>query len=156
MMIQQGMIKEDRHFLSMAGTSFPIILLMLLPLLSLTSNLQEPWSPTEDGVVLEAEERTGIPMPRGVRDLVTTIEDPAEFDTLYPGTDLTCREVLNKHFHTNIHLGEDRNELIAMDGSRWHVSGNDVVSLTIDTVEEIAAMRYGSEENSEFEENQSV
>ena len=155
-MIQQGMIKEDRHFLSMAGTSLPIILLMLLPLLSLTSNLQEPWSPSEDGVVLEAEERTGIPMPRGVRDLVTTIEDPAEFDTLYPGTNLTCREVLNEHFHTNIHLGEDRNELIAMDGSRWHVSGNDVVSLTIDTVEEIAAMRYGSEENSEFEEIQSV
>ena len=156
MLIQQGIIKEDRKSKTMAGTSLPIVLLMLLPILSLASNLQEPWIPSEDGVVLEAEERTGIPMPRGVRDLVTTIEDPAEFDTLYPGTDMTCREVLNKHFHTNIHLGEDRNELIAMDGSRWHVSGNDVVALTMDTVEEIAAMRYGSEENSEFEETQSV
>ena len=150
------MIKEEGHFLGMTGSTLPIILLVLLPVLGLTSNLQEPWFPSEDGSVLEAEERTGIPMPRGVRDLVTTIEDPAEFETIYPGTDLTCREVLNEHFHTNIHLGEDRNELIAMDGSRWHVSGNDVVSLTMDTVEEIAAMRYGSEENSEFEEIQSV
>ena len=39
-----------------------------------------------------------------------------------------------------------------MDGSTWQVSGEDAVELTISTVEEIAAMRYGSEENTEFNE----
>ena len=89
-------------------------------------------------------------MPRGVRDLVTTIEDPSSFDVLYPGTNLSCKEVLTVHFHTNIHLNQDRNQLIAMDGSKWKVSGENAVELTMSTVEEIAAMRYGSEENTQF------
>ena len=89
-------------------------------------------------------------MPRGVRDLVTTIEDPSSFDAIYPGTNMSCKEVLTVHFHTNIHLSQDRNQLIAMDGSEWKVSGENAIELTISTVEEIAAMRYGSEENTKF------
>tara|TARA_Y100000589_G_scaffold168398_2_gene160185 strand:+ start:2780 stop:3172 length:393 start_codon:yes stop_codon:yes gene_type:complete len=119
-------------------------------LIGLSVPSQQPWIPSEDGVTLIAEERTEIPMPRGVRDLVTTIEDPSSFDVLYPGTNLSCKEVLTVHFHTNIHLNQDRNQLIAMDGSKWKVSGENALELTMSTVEEIAAMRYGSEEKTQF------
>jgi len=127
-----------------------MLALLISLLVGLSVPSQQPWIPSEDGVTLVAEERTEIPMPRGVRDLVTTIEDPSSFDVLYPGTNLSCKEVLTVHFHTNIHLNQDRNQLIAMDGSKWKVSGENAVELTMSTVEEIAAMRYGSEENIQF------
>lgn len=134
----------------MSGSALPMLLLLISLLVGLSVPSQQPWIPSEDGVTLVAEERTEIPMPRGVRDLVTTIEDPSSFDVLYPGTNLSCKEVLTVHFHTNIHLNQDRNQLIAMDGSKWKVSGENAVELTMSTVEEIAAMRYGSEENIQF------
>ena len=134
----------------MSGSALPMLLLLISLLVGLSVPSQQPWIPSEDGVTLIAEERTEIPMPRGVRDLVTTIEDPSSFDVLYPGTNLSCKEVLTVHFHTNIHLNQDRNQLIAMDGSKWKVSGENAVELTMSTVEEIAAMRYGSEENIQF------
>ena len=37
-----------------------------------------------------------------------------------------------------------------MDGSKWKVSGENAIELTMSTVEEIAAMKYGSEENTQF------
>lgn len=134
----------------MSGSALPMLLLLISLLIGLSVPSQQPWIPSEDGVTLVAEERTEIPMPRGVRDLVTTIEDPSSFDVLYPGTNLSCKEVLTVHFHTNIHLNQDRNQLIAMDGSKWKVSGENAIELTMSTVEEIAAMRYGSEENIQF------
>ena len=134
----------------MSGSALPMLLLLISLLVGLSVPSQQPWIPSEDGVTLIAEERTEIPMPRGVRDLLTTIEDPSSFDVLYPGTNLSCKEVLTVHFHTNIHLNQDRNQLIAMDGSKWKVSGENAVELTMSTVEEIAAMRYGSEENTQF------
>jgi len=134
----------------MSGSALPMLALLISLLVGLSVPSQQPWIPSEDGVTLVAEERTEIPMPRGVRDLVTTIEDPSSFDVLYPGTNLSCKEVLTVHFHTNIHLNQDRNQLIAMDGSKWKVSGENAVELTMSTVEEIAAMRYGSEENIQF------
>ncbi|MEC8721040.1 MAG: hypothetical protein VXX50_01275 [Candidatus Thermoplasmatota archaeon] len=134
----------------MSGSALPMLLLLISLLVGLSVPSQQPWIPSEDGVTLVAEERTEIPMPRGVRDLVTTIEDPSSFDVLYPGTNLSCKEVLTVHFHTNIHLNQDRNQLIAMDGSKWKVSGENAIELTMSTVEEIAAMKYGSEENTQF------
>mgnify|MGYP001303002242 FL=1 len=134
----------------MSGSALPMLALLISLLVGLSVPSQQPWIPSEDGVTLVAEERTEIPMPRGVRDLVTTIEDPSSFDLLYPGTNLSCKEVLTVHFHTNIHLNQDRNQLIAMDGSKWKVSGENAVELTMSTVKEIAAMRYGSEENTQF------
>lgn len=134
----------------MSGSAVPVLLVLLSLLIGLSVPIQQPWVPSEDVVTLVAEERTEIPMPRGVRDLVTTIEDPSSFDVIYPGTNISCKEVLTVHFHTNIHLSQDRNQLIAMDGSKWEVSGDNALELTISTVEEIAAMRYGSEENTEF------
>ncbi len=136
----------------MSGSALPMLVLLISLLVGLSVPSQQPWIPSEDGVTLVAEERTEIPMPRGVRDLVTTIEDPSSFDVLFPGTNLSCKEVLTVHFHTNIHLSQDRNQLIAMDGSKWKVSGENALELTISTVEEIAAMRYGSEENIQFNE----
>jgi len=134
----------------MSGSALPMLVLLISLIVGLSVPSQQPWIPSEDGVTLVAEERTEIPMPRGVRDLVTTIEDPSSFDLLYPGTNLSCKEVLTVHFHTNIHLNQDRNQLIAMDGSKWKVSGENAVELTMSTVKEIAAMRYGSEENTQF------
>ena len=134
----------------MSGSALPMLALLISLLVGLSVPSQQPWIPSEDGVTLVAEERTEIPMPRGVRDLVTTIEDPSSFDVLYPGTNLSCKEVLTVHFHTNIHLNQDRNQLIAMDGSKWKVSGENAIELTMSTVEEIAAMKYGSEENTQF------
>ena len=134
----------------MSGSAIPVLLVLLSLLIGFSVPIQQPWVPSEDVVTLVAEERTEIPMPRGVRDLVTTIEDPSSFDVIYPGTNISCKEVLTVHFHTNIHLNQDRNQLIAMDGSKWKVSGDDALELTISTVEEIAAMRYGSEENTQF------
>ena len=134
----------------MSGSAIPALLVLLSLLIGFSLPAQQPWVPSEDVVTLVAEERTEIPMPRGVRDLVTTIEDPSSFDVIYPGTNISCKEVLTVHFHTNIHLSQDRNQLIAMDGSKWEVSGDNALELTISTVEEIAAMRYGSEENTEF------
>ncbi len=134
----------------MSGPAIPMLVVLISLLIGLSVPIQQPWVPNEDGITLVAEERTEIPMPRGVRDLVTTIENPSSFDVIYPGTNISCKEVLTVHFHTNIHLNQDRNELIAMDGSKWQVSGDNAVELTISTVEEIAAMRYGSEENTQF------
>lgn len=134
----------------MSGPAIPMLVVLISLLIGLSVPIQQPWVPNEDGITLVAEERTEIPMPRGVRDLVTTIEDSSSFDVIYPGTNISCKEVLTVHFHTNIHLNQDRNELIAMDGSKWRVSGDNAVELTISTVEEIAAMRYGSEENTQF------
>ncbi len=134
----------------MSGSAIPVLLMLLSLLIGFSVPIQQPWVPSEDVVTLVAEERTEIPMPRGVRDLVTTIEDPSSFDVIYPGTNISCKEVLTVHFHTNIHLNQDRNQLIAMDGSKWKVSGDNALELTISTVEEIAAMRYGSEENTQF------
>tara|TARA_B100000902_G_scaffold363299_1_gene382356 strand:- start:2193 stop:2612 length:420 start_codon:yes stop_codon:yes gene_type:complete len=136
----------------MSGSTIPLLAVLISLLVGLSASIQQPWVPNEDGVILVAEERTEIPMPRGVRDLVTSIEDPSSFDAIYPGTNMSCKEVLTVHFHTNIHLSQDRNELIAMDGSKWQVSGANAIELTISTVEEIAAMRYGSEENTQFNE----
>lgn len=134
----------------MSGSAIPVLLMLLSLLIGFSVPIEQPWVPSEDVVTLVAEERTEIPMPRGVRDLVTTIEDPSSFDVIYPGTNISCKEVLTVHFHTNIHLNQDRNQLIAMDGSKWKVSGDNALELTISTVEEIAAMRYGSEENTQF------
>ena len=134
----------------MSGSALPMLAILIFLLIGLSVPIQQPWVPSEDGVTLVAEERTEIPMPRGVRDLVTTLEDPSSFDAIYPGTNMSCKEVLTVHFHTNIHLSQDRNQLIAMDGSEWKVSGENAIELTISTVEEIAAMRYGSEENTQF------
>ena len=134
----------------MSGSAIPVLLMLLSLLIGFSVPIEQPWVPSEDVVTLVAEERTEIPMPRGVRDLVTTIEDPSSFDVIYPGTNMSCKEVLTVHFHTNIHLSQDRNQLIAMDGSKWKVSGENALELTISTVEEIAAMRYGSEENTQF------
>ncbi|MBJ61210.1 MAG: hypothetical protein CMB54_04760 [Euryarchaeota archaeon] len=134
----------------MSGSALSVLIFLISLLIGLSVPSQQPWIPSEDGVTLIAEERTEIPMPRGVRDLVTTIEDPSSFDVLYPGTNLSCKEVLTVHFHTNIHLNQDRNQLIAMDGSKWKVSGENALELTMSTVEEIAAMRYGSEEKTQF------
>ena len=134
----------------MSGSAIPVLLMLLSLLIGFSVPIQQPWVPSEDVVTLVAEERTEIPMPRGVRDLVTTIEDPSSFDVIYPGTNISCKEVLTVHFHTNIHLNQDRNQLIAMDGSKWKVSGDNALELTISTVEEIASMRYGSEENTQF------
>ena len=134
----------------MSGSALSVLMFLISLLIGLSVPSQQPWIPSEDGVTLVAEERTEIPMPRGVRDLVTTIEDPSSFDVLYPGTNLSCKEVLTVHFHTNIHLNQDRNQLIAMDGSKWKVSGENALELTMSTVEEIAAMRYGSEEKTQF------
>ena len=134
----------------MSGSALPMLIVLISLLIGLSVPIQQPWVPSEDGVTLVAEERTEIPMPRGVRDLVTTLEDPSSFDAIYPGTNMSCKEVLTVHFHTNIHLSQDRNQLIAMDGSKWKVSGENALELTISTVEEIAAMRYGSEENTQF------
>ena len=99
----------------MSGSALPMLVFLISLLIGLSVPSQQPWIPSEDGVTLVAEERTEIPMPRGVRDLVTTIDDPSSFDVLYPGTNLSCKEVLTVHFHTNIHLNQDRNQLIAMD-----------------------------------------
>ena len=134
----------------MSGSAIPVLLMLLSLLIGFSVPIEQPWVPSEDVVTLVAEERTEIPMPRGVRDLVTTIEDPSSFDVIYPGTNISCKEVLTVHFHTNIHLNQDRNQLIAMDGSKWKVSGDNALELTISTVEEIATMRYGSEENTQF------
>ena len=134
----------------MSGSAIPVLLMLLSLLIGFSVPIEQPWVPSEDVVTLVAEERTEIPMPRGVRDLVTTIEDPSSFDVIYPGTNISCKEVLTVHFHTNIHLNQDRNQLIAMDGSKWKVSGDNALELTISTAEEIAAMRYGSEENTQF------
>ena len=134
----------------MSGSAIPVLLMLLSLLIGFSVPIEQPWVASEDVVTLVAEERTEIPMPRGVRDLVTTIEDPSSFDVIYPGTNISCKEVLTVHFHTNIHLNQDRNQLIAMDGSKWKVSGDNALELTISTVEEIATMRYGSEENTQF------
>jgi hypothetical protein len=100
--------------------------------------------------VLPAQPRTGISMARGVRDLYTSISDPHAFNTHYPGLNLSCKEVLSVHFHTNIHLKKDVTKLISMDGSTFQILGEDAVSQSVSAVELIGGMRYGSQEMETF------
>ena len=88
--------------LYVSGTAIPLLAVIITLLIGLSVPIEQPWIPNEEGVVLVAEERTEIPMPRGVRDLVTTIDNPSSFDALYPGTNMSCKEVLTVHANSVI------------------------------------------------------
>jgi hypothetical protein len=103
-------------------------------------------------LVLEAQARSGIPMPRGVRDLHTTITNPHFFDVDYPGTNISCKEVLTVYFHTNIHLKKDTTELVTFDSRTWKVFGKDAVAQTVSAIMTIGGMKDGSQEMRYFRE----
>ena len=52
----------------MSGSAIPVLLMLLSLLIGFSVPIQQPWVPSEDVVTLVAEERTEIPMPRGVRN----------------------------------------------------------------------------------------
>ena len=85
------------------------------------------------------------------RVLETTISDASVFDKPYGKTELTIGYVLRYYFYTTIRLKSDSNRLISMDGSKFNIqSSNDALEVTRSTIDVIAGMSFGSEENRKF------
>ena len=85
------------------------------------------------------------------RVLETTISDASVFDELYGKTEQTIGYVLRYYFYTTIRLKRDSNRLTSMDGSKFNIqSSNDALKVAKSTIDVIASMSFGSEENRKF------
>ena len=109
-----------------------------------TVNIQDP--------ILELEAlRQNNNFSTPFRVLETTISDASVFDEPYGKTEQTIGYVLRYYFFTTIRLKRDSNRLTSMDGSKFNIqSSNDALEVAKSTIDVIASMSFGSEENRKF------
>ena len=119
-----------------------------------TQQTQSSLDETTNGIVLPAiRERTDISFDKKTRDLNTLVLDSSSFNFVFPNTDITCGYLIRHHFHTNIHLGKDSNELISMSGIIFRLDNFDdtqqkeyIINLTKQVIMIIGDMYFGSSE----------
>lgn len=107
-------------------------------------------------IILEAlRERSGVFFENKTRNYYTPINDSISFETIYPGTDISCGYILRFYFYTNIHLSSKNNKLFSMDGSKFilSITGKDVIDLTREVINIIGGMSMGVNELEKFLEN---
>ena len=120
----------------------------------INSNLDE----THNYTILSAlRERTDISFDKKTRDLNTLLSDSSSFAYIFPNTDISCGHIIRYYFHTNIHLGEDSNELISMDQSVFRLVEFDslqeeeyIINLSEQVIATIGDMYYGYSELQDF------
>ena len=71
----------------------------------------------EPEVILDAlRERADVGFKNKTRNYYTLINDSLLFETIFPGTEISCGYILRFYFYTNIYLSANSNELFSMDG----------------------------------------
>ena len=85
------------------------------------------------------------------RILKTTFKNLDEFQSYYPGTEITLEKLLRFHLYTEIHINQEENKLISMDQTEFQQKKmNSAEAITRETVELISNMYFGSNEMKEF------
>jgi hypothetical protein len=85
------------------------------------------------------------------RILKTTFKNLDEFQSYYPGTEITLEKLLRFHLFTEIHINQEENKLISMDQTEFQLKKmNSAEAITKETVELISNMYFGSNEMKEF------
>ena len=85
------------------------------------------------------------------RILKTTFKNLDEFQSYYPGTEITLEKLLRFHLYTEIHINQEENKLISMDQTEFQLKKmNSAEAITRETVELISNMYFGSNEMKEF------
>lgn len=85
------------------------------------------------------------------RILKTTFKNLDEFQSYYPGTEITLEKLLRFHLYTAIHINQEENKLISMDQTEFQLKKmNSAEAITRETVELISNMYFGSNEMKEF------
>ena len=85
------------------------------------------------------------------RILKTTFKNLDEFQSYYPGTEITLEKLLRFHLYTEIHINQEENKLISMDQTEFQLKKmNSAEAITKETVELISNMYFGSNEMKEF------
>ena len=139
--------------------NYPLIVL-LVGIWSWDDVAQTKSSPyeTPNGTILSAlRERSGISFDKKTRDLNTLVLDSSDFDYIFPNTDISCGHILRYYFHTNIHLGNDSNELISMNRSVFRLNDYNVsqqkeyiINLSKQVITTIGDMAFGASELRDF------
>jgi hypothetical protein len=110
----------------------------------------------EPEVILAAlRERSDVGFKNKTRNYYTLINDSLLFETIFPGTEISCGYILRFYFYTNIYLSAYSNELFSMDGSKFILSNSskDVIILTREVIEVIGGMSMGTNELEKFFED---
>ena len=85
------------------------------------------------------------------RILKTTFKNLDEFQSYYPGTEITLEKLLRFHLYTEIHINQEENKLISMDQTEFQLKKmNSAEAITKETVELISNMYFGSNEMKKF------
>ena len=85
------------------------------------------------------------------RILKTTFKNLDEFQSYYPGTEITLEKLLRFHLFTEIHINQEENKLISMDQTEFQLKKmNSAEAITKETVELISNMYFGSNEIKKF------
>lgn len=85
------------------------------------------------------------------RILKTTFKNLDEFQSYYPGTEITLEKLLRFHLYTEIHINQEENKLISMDQTEFQQKKmNSSEAITKETVELISHMYFGANEIKEF------
>ena len=85
------------------------------------------------------------------RILKTIFKNLDEFQSYYPGTEITLEKLLRFHLYTEIHINQEENKLISMDQTEFQLKKmNSAEAITRETVELISNMYFGSNEIKEF------
>ena len=85
------------------------------------------------------------------RILKTTFKNLDEFQSYYPGTEITLEKLLRFHLFTEIHINQEENKLISMDQTEFKLKKmNSAEAITKETVKLISNMYFGSNEIKEF------
>ena len=107
----------------------------------------------EPEVILDAlRERSDVDFKNKTRNYYTLINDSLLFETIFPGTEISCGYILRFYFYTNIYLSANSNELFSMDGSKFVLSNSskDVIILTREVIAVIGRMLMGTNELEKF------
>ena len=85
------------------------------------------------------------------RILKTTFKNLDEFQSHYPGTEISLEKLLRFHLYTEIHLNQEENKLISMDQTEFQLKKmNSAETITKEIVKLISNMYFGSNEIKEF------
>ena len=88
---------------------------------------------------------------KSYRILKTTFKNLDEFQSYYPGTEISLEKLLRFHLYTEIHLNQEENKLISMDQTEFQLKKmNSAETITKETVKLISNMYFGSNETKEF------
>lgn len=89
------------------------------------------------------------------REFYSKISNDIFHNVIYPGTDISCGQILEEYFNTNIFVNSKDNKLVSLDGSIFDVDDSItddnnldslVISNTKSIINMIGNMYYGNSE----------